>query len=123
MASSDERLLILKMIESGKISAKEGKRLLDALKQQEPRRQEPTSGSPKWLRVRVTNHRSGENRVSFNVPMRLVDIGLRMAERFVPDSELYDFQELQAMLRSGVQGKIFEADDQESNEHIEIFVE
>ncbi len=59
MATTEERLQILKMIEAGTISAAEGAELLRALDQKTDRGQslEPLRGAsaPRWLRVRVTD--------------------------------------------------------------------
>ena len=62
MATSEERIQILKMIEEGKISAGEGAELLRALEQDSRQKtNEPLKGtsSPRWFRVRVTDMNSG----------------------------------------------------------------
>ena len=61
MASVEERMRILKMIDEGKVSAEEGAKLLSAL----ANANRPPSGlgasSAKWLRVRVTDVASGRS--------------------------------------------------------------
>jgi hypothetical protein len=126
MSSIEERMQILKMIEEGKISASEGTDLLRALDQDGvKRRSEPVNGasSPRWFRVRITDIRSGKSKVSVNIPMGLVNAGIKMGARFAPDLEGVDFDELTEMINSGAQGKIMDVVDNEEGERVEIFVE
>jgi hypothetical protein len=126
MSSIEERLQILKMIEEGKISAGEGAELLRALDRegdQEP--DEPLKGAsrPRWFRVRVTDLASGKSKVSVNIPMGLVNAGIKMGARFAPDLEGVNFDEITEMINSGAQGKIVDVVDNEEGERVEIFVE
>jgi hypothetical protein len=114
------------MIEQGKISASEGTELLRALDQTEKGKpKEPLKGAspPRWFRVRVTDVNTGRNKVNVNIPIGLVNVGIKMGARFVPNLEDARFEEIRDALESGQQGKIFDAVDNESGEHIEIFVE
>jgi len=84
MATAEERMRVLKMIEEGKISAKEGARLLGALgrSDEQARRQRGTAeaggeGGGRWLRLRVSDTRSGKTRVNLTIPIGLVNMGLQ----------------------------------------------
>lgn len=127
MATAEERMQILKMIEEGKIGASEGAELLRALGQDKnSSASEPLKGSsskPRWFRVRVTDTVSGRNKVNVNIPFGLVNVGLKMGARFVPDMEEGQLQQLLAAVRSGQQGKVIDVMDEESGERVEIFVE
>jgi hypothetical protein len=129
MTTSDERLRILKMVEQGKISAEDGSRLLDALSTADRRRSQAAStagaaaGSARWLRVRVTDARTGRNKVNVTIPMGLVDVGLKMGARFAPEMEGFDLTQLAEMVKSGATGKLVEVQDREDGELVEIFVE
>jgi len=121
---NEERLQILKMIESGQIKAEEGARLLAALeggKQAEGGTDAATAG--KWFRVRVTDLKSGRRKVNVNIPLGLVNVGLKMGARFAPDIEGLDVNEIITAIKSGTQGKIVDVEDEEDGEHVEIFVE
>ena len=124
MATVEERMQILKMIEEGKISAEEGAKLLAALaastKPGAPKRE---GGGPKQFRVRVTDLNSGRNKVNINIPMSLVNVGLKMGARFAPDIEGINFDEVMEAVRSGSQGKIVDVVDEEDGERVEIYVE
>ena len=124
MATVEERMQILKMIEEGKLSAEEGAKLLAALSsgsKAEATRQE--GSGRKLFRVRVTDLASGRNKVNINIPMSLVNVGLKMGARFAPDIEGLDFNEIMAAIRSGSEGKIVDVVDEDDGERVEIYVE
>lgn len=126
MATTEERMQILKMIEEGKISAAEGAELLRALDRDSGSQViEPLRGasSPRWFRVRVTDVSTGRNKVNVNIPMGLVNVGIKMGARFAPEMEGVNYQELMEAIRSGQQGKIFDLTNEEDGERVEIFVE
>lgn len=129
MATSDERLRILKMVEQGQISAEDGARLLEALgSADQPRLSASGSSaapasSARWLRVRVTDLSSGKNKVNVNIPMGLVSVGLKMGARFAPEMEGIDVDQITQLIRSGATGKLVEVEDREDGERVEIFVE
>ena len=132
MTTNDERLRILKMIEQGLISAEDGARLLEALNSAEkPRLAAPSygaasssSGSPaRWFRVRVTDLQTGKHKVNVNIPMGLVNVGLKMGARFAPEMEGVNLDQLTELIRSGATGKLIEVEDTADGERVEIFVE
>jgi hypothetical protein len=126
-AAMEERLKILQMLEEGKISAEEAATLLRALeggaRRSAPPPPFPTGGQKRFLRIQVTDMGTGSAKVNVTLPMGLVGAGLRMAERFAPDFEGFDLQELEELLASGVEGKLIDVMDQEDNERVEIYVE
>ncbi|MDX1664569.1 MAG: hypothetical protein R3272_12305 [Candidatus Promineifilaceae bacterium] len=126
MATTEERLQILRMIEEGKITAGEGAELLRALEKKEGGPgSEPLRGAsqPRWFRVRVTDMATGRSKVNVNIPMGLVNVGVKMGARFAPDMEGVDYEELMQAIRSGKQGKVIDITDSEDGERVEIFVE
>lgn len=127
MATAEERMQILKMIEEGKISAADGAELLRALSKDKSNQAsvEPLKGAsnPRWFRVRITDTKSGRNKVNVNIPFGLVNVGLKMGARFAPEMDSVDFEELMDAVRSGKQGKVLDVTDEEGGEHVEIFVE
>ncbi len=120
----DERLRILKMVEEGKLSAEDAARLLDALKD-EPEAHPTAMGTrPRWLRVRVTEADGG--RVQINVPVRLLDVALRIAARtgaLKDEDEQQILQALQEALDAGEMGRIVEVVDESDGDRVEIFFE
>lgn len=127
MATTEERLQILKMIEEGKINAAEGAELLRALdtKGDKQQSQEPLKGAstPRWFRVRVTDVTTGRNKVNINIPMGLVNVGIKMGARFAPEIEDGQLENILEAVRSGQHGKVMDITDEEDGERVEIFVE
>ena len=160
MASSEERMMILRMVEEGKVTPEEGARLLAAMGEREaaaepagaPERvgaAEGTNGgygagqgwsgtaygSPAYssdfgsaqpgtaggrvFHVRVTNGATGKPKVDVNIPLSLVDFGLR----FIPPNSKVDVQKLREAIASGTRGRIVDVMDSEKGDHVEIFFE
>ena len=126
MASSEERMKILKMIEEGKLSAEEGTKLLAALSDRRaptPPRPPGMPGGPRWLRIRVTDVRTGRSKASVQIPLALVDAGMKIGAHFAPEVEGVDMSNVMDAVRSGMTGKIIDVTDDEDGEHVEIYVE
>jgi hypothetical protein len=125
MASVEERMKILKMIEEGKLSAEEGTKLLVALgsKKSAQSRGPGAPGGAKWLRIRVTDMNSGRSKASVQIPLALVDAGLKIGAHFAPEVEGVDMSNVMEAMRSGMTGKIIDVTDDEDGEHVEIYIE
>lgn len=127
MTTAEERLKILKMIEDGKISAEEGAKLLAALSEgrRGPGMPVPPRppGGPRWLRIRVTDVHSGRSKASVQIPLDLVDAGMKIGAHFAPEVEGVDMDNVMQAIRSGMTGKIIDVMDDEDGEHVEIYVE
>ncbi|GAB4541573.1 MAG: hypothetical protein Fur002_10240 [Anaerolineales bacterium] len=132
MANVEERMKILKMIEEGKISADEGASLLAALSETRkgfpaaPRPPMPPGGmrgGARWLRIRVTDTKTGRSKASVQIPLALVDAGMKIGAHFAPEVEGVDMANVMEALRMGVTGKIIDVVDDEDGEHVEIYVE
>jgi len=120
MATAEERLKILEMIREGKLSADEGTRLLLALQGE----RKPAGGAePHWMRIKVTDLKTGGNKVSVNLPMGLVRVGIRMGARFIPDDVNINYDNLLIAIRSGSLGKVIDIEDRNENERVEIWLE
>jgi hypothetical protein len=131
MASTEERMRILMMIQEGKISAAEGARLIEALddlsKPSSPSAQTsspPSTGKkPRYLRVLITDTDTGKARVNVRLPVSLINSGLRMGARFAPEIEGLELEDLNAWMNSGEVGQIVDIFDEEDGEHVEVFLE
>jgi hypothetical protein len=127
MNNSDERMMILKMIEEGTVNADEGARLLTSIDRgtsQSPRKNFPRGkGSAKWFRVRVTDTITGKSKATVSLPLALMDWGLRVGAQFAPEVADLDIRELSDILSQGVEGKIVDVLDEEDGEHVEIYID
>jgi hypothetical protein len=123
---ADERIQILGMVEEGKITAAEGMELLNALEENNeeivPKRE------AKWLKVRVKTMDEEKTKVNVNIPIALVDVGLKLAKNYDPklkDSGLdkIDIEEIVEAVKNGAEGKIVDVEDEESKTNVQVYVE
>ncbi len=140
IGASDERMTILRMIESNKITVEQGSLLLGALGKQgeqaapaapqaaEPAAETPSpaskaAGSGRRFRVLVTDSVTGKNKVSVNLPLSLVRWGLHTGKKFSGEMDGIDMDELADLLEGGVDGQFIEVIDDEDGEHVRVFIE
>lgn len=130
MIRGEERMRVLRMVESGKITAEEATQLLESLDDAptSPKGAPPAPGIPpassgRWFRVRVTDARTGKLRVNVRLPVGVVNAGLKMGMRFAPQMEGMDLDSINAMINSGEIGQIVDVTDEEDGEHVEVFIE
>ena len=131
MATSEERLKVLKMVQEGKITAEMAAELLKALDSsgKKPEANDPSQSSyagrsgGRFFRVRVTDTDSGRTRVNVRLPLGMVNAGLRMGMRFSPEVEGLDTARLAEALASGETGQIMDIFDDEDGEHVEVYIE
>lgn len=152
MATVEERHKILELVAAGKLSAQEAASLLNAPVPEEDGEQMPElpaetpaaaaaskmperrvvaaketererTGGPSWLRVRVRDLASGRNKVSVNIPLRLMRVGLQLGSSFAPELRNVDWETLSTSLAEGEGGLLVEVHDEEDGEHVRIFIE
>jgi hypothetical protein len=138
MATSEERLKILQMVQEGKLTPEDAAQLLEAINAGSAatasnRRtgatgelNEGTLGlgrKPRFLRVRVTDTDSGRPRVNVRLPISMVSVGLKMGSKFAPQVEGLDAEQLMQIIESGELGQIVDVIDEEDGEHVEVFLE
>lgn len=138
MATSEERLKILQMVQEGKLTPEEAAQLLEAISAGSaapaaPRRAaapgEPQDAAlglgrkPRFLRVRVTDTDSGRPRVNVRLPISMVSVGLKMGSKFAPQVEGLDAEQLMQIIESGELGQIVDVVDEKDGEHVEVFLE
>jgi hypothetical protein len=134
MASVEERLKVLHMIQEGKLSAEEGLKLLTALGDvkskpaahppaPQPQPQPPVGQGARWFRVRVTDTQTGRVRVNIRLPITVVTTGFKLGARFSPEVEGLNMQTLMDSIRAGETGQIVDVYDDQDGEHVEVFLE
>jgi hypothetical protein len=126
MANSNERTEILRLVETGKLSAAEGIQLLTTLDKAPrltPPSQPHSKGRGRWLRIRVTNLTTQAPKVNVNLPLGLINAGLRIGQRYAPELNGIDWDNLLDEIQQGANGKLVEVEDQDDNERVEIFVD
>jgi len=125
MSITEERMKILRMIEGGKITAEEGAKLLAALIEGQSSDSGSTNraASGLMLRIRVTDVNSGRTKANVQLPLSMIDAGLKIGARFIPEVEGVDMSNVMNAVRSGVTGKIVDMTDEMDGEHVEIYIE
>jgi hypothetical protein len=131
MATSEERLKVLRMIADNKITAEEGMRLLDALGENKSKSARPVvpeklpvqNVGARWFRVRVTDTNTGRVRVNIRLPITVVTTGFKLGARFSPEIDGLDMKTLMDSIRSGETGQIMDIYDEQDGERVEVFLE
>ncbi len=119
MASSAERMAILRMVEQGKISAEDGARLLAALGDAEQSASPPRAkvfDTSRLLQVRVTDLVTNRQKVNVNVPVGL----FQLVFQWLPASAKSQFLQVEKAIDAGASGRIVEVVDQDTNVRVEI---
>ena len=75
------------------------------------------------MRIRVTDLKTGRAKVNVNLPMGLVNFGMKMGARFAPEMENVNLDEVLQAIKEGAQGKIVEVEDEDDNERVQIYIE
>ena len=127
---SSNRSDILTQLASGQISADQAaEQLREPSTPPEPQQppQPPSPAKPaapgRWLRVRVSDLATGRQRVSVNLPLSWLPIGLRLGAHFAPEVAALDLNELLAALQSGISGPLVDVEDLDDGQRVQVFVE
>lgn len=130
VATETDKIKILQMIQNGKITAEQGVELLHACSDSEMKSTVKNAASSssrpvsaQWVRVIVTDMRSGKRRVNVRMPAGLVNTGTKFGARLSIDRQNLDPAILRDSIRGGKIGKILDVADDAEQERIEIFLE
>lgn len=126
---ADEKLRILKMIEEGKLTAREGLELIESLEEDAAEndlsREKPAKGKSRKLRIRITDTKTGQVKVNIAVPAGMV----KKLPGMIPQearaaAEGIDFDAiLDGLATDAFTENIIDITDSEDGEHVEIFFE
>jgi hypothetical protein len=123
MSLAEERLRVLRLVETGTISAEEGARLLaEAETAPSPTSPVERPDKARWMRICVTDLATSQPKVNIRLPASLVDVGLRMGAQFLPGASAAQVAELLKSVTEGRVGKVAEVEDPDNGERVEIFV-
>ncbi|MBN1122963.1 MAG: hypothetical protein JXJ17_17945 [Anaerolineae bacterium] len=112
---------ILARVARGELSAEEGSELLAATNSIHPAQTGLTK--PGTLRVKITNVDSGRVKLSINIPLSLVEVGIGMGARFAPHLDDSAFEQVADAVREGSAGKVLEIFEENSRERVEVWIE
>lgn len=125
---NEEKMMILKMLQEGKISADEAAKLLESVdagdrKKDADESQDNRKGQGKFFRVKITDTDSGKSRANIRIPLSVLNIGVKLGAQFTPQIDGIKNEQLMEAMRSGQIGKIIDVYDDEDGEHVEIYIE
>lgn len=86
----------------------------------------PAVGKPgrRWLHVHVSDLESGRQRVKVNVPLGLVNFGLKIGARFTDEMDEGMMRDVMTALQDeSLTGTLVEVEDVEDNERVHIFID
>lgn len=126
---NEEKMMILKMLQEGKISADEAAKLLESLdagtnkagKTPEADSSQKTQG--KFFRVLITDTDTGKARANIRIPLSVLGIGVKFGAQFAPQFGGVEQEQIMEAIHSGQVGKILDVFDDDDAEHVEIFIE
>jgi hypothetical protein len=122
MATANDRIHILQMIQDGKINATEGIRLLEHCGS-EPCDVEMPSMGPRWLRVLVTDTSTGKPRVNVRLPINLVNAGIKLGARLSTEVDGVNMDHVRELVREGYVGSVMDVLNEDNDERVQIFLE
>lgn len=119
---------ILDQLSSGQITAEEAAVLLrggqpSSAPGTPPPFRPATNFGNRHLRIRVSNLDTGRDRVNVNVPLTLVEAGLKLGARYEPQIAGIDIADVLSQIEAGTQGKLMDVENWEDGERVEIFIE
>jgi hypothetical protein len=88
-----------------------------------PQKAASNGEAPAWFRVRVADLKTGRDKVSVNIPLGVLKLGLRIGSRFAPELKGLDWQEIESMVQEMQTGLLVEVKDEEDGEHVRVFIE
>lgn len=130
---STSRMEILELLAKGKISANEAADLLskpaetDTVVPAKVITPEPTlkaasdGQKPSWLHVRVRDMASGRNKVTVNVPLGFVKLGLKIGGRLAPELHELNWHDVEDMMMQP--GVLVDVENEEGGEHVQVFID
>ncbi len=132
---------ILEMLSAGEIDVDRAAELLNQARESgqeaapaasispEPDR-EPEPSQPvdkakrRWLHIHVSDLETGRHRVRVNVPLGLLQFGMKVGARFTNEVDADMMADVMEALRSeDVHGTLVEVEDVDDNERVHIFVD
>jgi hypothetical protein len=128
--SEDERMMVLKLLKDGKITADEAAKLLETIEKTDPKKKkaqveepEEIKGQGKFFRVKITDATNGKIRANIRIPLSVMGAGAKFGAHFAPQINGIESEDLMKAVRDGEVGKILDVFDDEDNEHVEIYIE
>jgi len=123
MATAEERLKVLKMLEAGTITTDEARQLLTALGAAGKGPAPAPGRELRALHIRVREAVTGRAKATASIPLPVVDSLLRWVGRAFPNLSGGRWQQLRSGIQIGQAGKLLELSDAETGDSLELAIE
>jgi hypothetical protein len=129
MTQENERLMILDLLERGKVTSEEAEKLLAALQPSGPVADpeavmEESTEKPRrahWIRIRVSELSTGKKKFSMTLPVFFMTLGVQFGKRYTDSGvDGSSFEAGKEFFRKPIKGKVVDVSDPEDDEHVEI---
>lgn len=79
----------------------------------------------RWLHVRVNDLESGRKKVSVNIPLSVVKLGLKIGRRFSSEFDQLElnWDEINEMLQDIQEGTLVDVEDADQGQHVQVYVD
>ena len=136
MNNTDEKIRILNMVQDGKITAEEAAKLLEALEVKEDKNEvevlnsfdgrASAKGKPRWLRIVVSDSKTGKQEVNLKVPAAFIKSGMNLASKINVGNGVLDQIDLDGILMANSDnptGVLVDIEDTDDGHHVLITLE
>jgi hypothetical protein len=97
---------------------------VEPLPPQPPAPPAAAKGGRRWLHIHVSDLESGKNRVRVNVPLGLVNFGLKVGAQFTDEMNNHVIRDVMDALEDDqMTGTLVEVEDVDDNERVHIFID
>ena len=121
--SKDERDRILRLVESGQVSAVDAGQLLDTLESERERPTKPLRDRTIRVRATTIDGKRQKVNVTATLPVSVIKVSLRLGTHLMPQLSDNALLDLLRKIEEGATGRLLDLQDLEKGERIEVFVD
>ncbi len=119
--SKDERDRILRLVESGQVSAADAGQLLDTLESERPTK--PLRDRTIRVRATTIDGKRQKVNVTATLPVSVIKVSLRLGTHLMPQLSDNALLDLLRKIEEGATGRLLDLQDLEKGERVEVFVD
>lgn len=121
--SKDERDRILRLVESGQVSAVDAGQLLDTLESERERPTKPLRDRTIRVRATTIDGKRQKVNVTATLPVSVIKVSLRLGTHLMPQLSDNALLDLLRKIEEGATGRLLDLQDLEKGERVEVFID
>src|SRR5579859_3072256 len=121
--SKDERDRILRLVESGQVSAVDAGQLLDTLESEHERPTKPLRDRTIRVRATTIDGKRQKMNVTATLPVSVIKVSLRLGTHLMPQLSDNALLDLLRKIEEGATGRLLDLQDLEKGERVEVFID